>query len=259
MQSLTEQQNTQLGMTAALIEGLILQPTVYWTSAKQMRMPFTINPRIIYRGTGANLCNEMGQMGFQFGMTGFIKSLWGDGMTQTQEVASAVGGGGLSAFVATPIECVMIQQQRYGGTLPGTAIRIRAELFRGLTLAIARDAIYIGGFLGVTPILQSYFERQHQMAPLTAGFCASIAGGVMGALPSHPFDVIKTCMQGDLERELYTTPSNVLRKLLTDGGVARLYSGCFWRTLNITATVFIANECMVRLPQYMFAAAHERC
>lgn len=40
---------TFLACVAALIEGLILQPTVYWKTAKAQRLPFTLDPRLLYR------------------------------------------------------------------------------------------------------------------------------------------------------------------------------------------------------------------
>jgi hypothetical protein len=42
-----------------------------------------------------------------------------------------------------------------------------------------------------------------------------------------------------------------MRALLRDGGIARLYHGATWRTVNITATVWIANECSLRLPKHI--------
>ena len=32
-----------------------------------------------------------------------------------------------------------------------------------------------------------------------------IIGGMVSAVPSHPFDTVKTCMQGDLEQKTFTT------------------------------------------------------
>jgi len=60
--ALSEAQNIVLGTVAAFIEGAILQPTLYWKNARAMKLPFTINPRIIYRGTAASIFNEMQMM-----------------------------------------------------------------------------------------------------------------------------------------------------------------------------------------------------
>jgi hypothetical protein len=53
--NLTEFQNFQIGVVAAFIEGVILQPTLYWKNAKAQKLPFSMNPTIIYRGTSASI------------------------------------------------------------------------------------------------------------------------------------------------------------------------------------------------------------
>ena len=180
-------------------------------------------------------------------------------MSRMQELSSATLGGAATAFFATPVEGVMIQQQRFGGSLIGTVARIATDfgvlsggLMRGLEAAILRDAIYVSGLLGITPIMQDWLMETQGMSTLNAGLLASAVGGLVGAVPSHPLDVVKTCMQGDLERTTYTGYSSTYKALMEEGGVNRLFQGCFWRTFNIVATVFIANECRVRLAPVMF-------
>ena len=77
-------------------------------------MPFTANPRVIYRGMGAALTNEMGQMGLQFGVTGFLMKFAppSDAPNPVFQMGSAMGGGLAVAPFASVIECTMIQQQR---------------------------------------------------------------------------------------------------------------------------------------------------
>eukprot|EP01035_Chromulina_nebulosa_P022528 gene22528-29172_t len=70
-------------------------------------------------------------------------------------------------------------------------------------MTIARDSIYVMGMLGVTPFVQDQLQKRYNMSLITSSFYASIIGGIFGALPSHPFDIIKTCMQGDLHQGLY--------------------------------------------------------
>ena len=79
-------------------------------------MPFTANPRVIYRGMGAALTNEMGQMGLQFGVTGFLMKFAppSDAPNPVFQMGSAMGGGLAVAPFASVIECTMIQQQRHG-------------------------------------------------------------------------------------------------------------------------------------------------
>ena len=149
MEDLSEPENAGLGVFTAVVETSLLQPTLYWKNARQQRLPITLDPRIVYRGIGASLVNEAGQMALQFSLSGRLKELLSD-------VPAAALGGLLAAAFASPVELVMIQQQRFGGSLLSTPLKIvqshgifGAGLFRGLGRAALRDAIYVGGMLGV--------------------------------------------------------------------------------------------------------------
>lgn len=132
--------------------------------------------------------------------------------------------------------------------------------------------------LGLTPAIQAELKDSYDASPAVASFWASMAGGIAGGVLSHPFDVIKTCstlspsintlpltstldshqmtstclaVQGDLERKSYGGAFGTASSLVGAGGFPRLLHGVFWRTVNITATVYIANECCCRLPPYV--------
>jgi Mitochondrial carrier protein len=122
-----------------------------------------------------------------------------------QDVLSATFGGIVTAFFASPVELVMIQQQIYGGSIASTVKSIvvqngvfaRSGLMRGLLPTIGRDSIYTVGMLGVVPVLQDRMVRDAGISVTAAGFYASVLGGTAAALFSHPLDIVKTNMQGD--------------------------------------------------------------
>lgn len=259
---LKEYQNTLLGVTAAFIEGIILQPTVYWKNAQALRLPISINPSVVYRGTVASIFNECQMMGLQFGFTGFYQKLLVNSSSSSksaikiQEFASACLGGISSAFFACPVELIMIQQQINGGSSIGTFLRVfkGRKLFRGLLPTIGRDSIYVTGMLGVTPFVQDYLIRERNISVNEAGFYASIVGGILAAVPSHPFDIVKTCMQAKSINYDHIESISALQTAkdlyVNGGGLKRLYSGVAWRTFNITATIYIANECRIRMSPF---------
>jgi len=255
--NLTESQNFLIGTIAAFIEGVLLQPTLYWKNAKAQNLPFTLDVRLLYRGTAASIFNECQMMGLQFGLTGFFQKVFKSGgpsdqvkLTRGQEFGGAACGGIFTAFFASPMELIMIQQQKNGGSFLKTPVNIisnygiaRRGMLRGLLGTMGRDCIYVCGMLGVTPIVQDYLMENHGVGAKTASFYASMLGGVAAAVPSHPFDCVKTCMQGDIKGEKYSSFSNTFKILWNEGGVKRMFNGCFWRTVNVTATVYVANEC----------------
>ena len=272
---LTESENVLLGTCAAFIEAVILQPTLYWKNAKAQRMPFSIDPRIIYRGTSASIFNEMQMMGIQFGMTSLLKRSFSFNENSSNlsssssaaasnrkgvlDMLSASGGGAITAIFVSPVELVMIQQQRFGGSFFSVPMKIVKEhgllsrgLMRGLFPTVCRDSIYVTGMLGVTPVVQAHLVSKYSLNNDLAGLYASIIGGVMAALPSHPLDLVKTCMQGDLCQAKYSTFGATLKAIWAEGGFVRMSSGGFWRTVNITATIVIANYCTTNLAPVIF-------
>lgn len=224
---LTEFQNVVVGVAAAFVEAVILQPTLYWKNAKAAKLPFTLNPKIIYRGTSASIFNECQMMGLQFGTTGYFQKVVSENgkfeLTQRQQITTAALGGFLTAFFTSPIEMVMIQQQRFGGSFIQTPLNVIKSygfgpkgLMRGLIPTMMRDSIYVVGLLGITPVIQELLMKEYHLPSAQAGLYASLVGGVAAAIPSHPFDIVKTCMQGDLDRKQYMTFSHTFRTLFNE-------------------------------------------
>ena len=250
----SDSENLLVGSFAALAEGLILQPTLYWKNASIQRMPFSMNPRIIYRGTTASILNEVQMMSVQFTATGYLQRLLlGDSpgkLSKPQQIMMATAGGSFSALFNSPIELLMIQQQNTGGTLFSTFRRVVSThgflfsgMYRGLLPCVFRDGLYVTGLLGVTPVAQQYLIAEHGMGQTQASMIASLVGGVVAALPSHPLDMIKTCLQGDLTQSKYKNSLDTVKKVWLEGGIKRFYAGNFWRSFNIIGTVFIAQSC----------------
>ena len=54
------------------------------------------------------------------------------------------------------------------------------------------------GYLGVVPTIAPYFEEYFKIGKFQAMFCASMATASVAITLSHPFDTIKTILQGDI-------------------------------------------------------------
>lgn len=186
-QEISSSQNIVVGVIAAFIEGVLLQPTLYWKNARAAKLPFTINPRIIYRGTAASIVNECQMMGLQFGTTGYFQQLFRgdstDKLSQRNEILASAFGGLIPTSVTCPVELLMIQQQRFGGSFVSTVSRIVSQyglmqngLLRGLMGTVGRDTIYVVGLLGVTPLIQDYLMEKYQLSTASAGLYASLMG-----------------------------------------------------------------------------------
>lgn len=63
--------------------------------------------------------------------------------------------------------------------------------------------------------------------------------------------VLGVAVQGDLGGKKYGSVRATVGTLLREGSWHRLMHGVTWRTINITATVYIATESCIRLPPYI--------
>ena len=136
----------------------------------------------------------------------------------------------------------MIQQQRFGGTLPGTLRRLYERnglsgLFRGFIPASQREAFFAVGYLGLSPRVERVCDSL-EMSP-TAGVAAgSIASGVLCAALTHPFDTCKSIIQGDLE---CGGLSATARALYAENGIQGFFRGYPARAAMICCCFFIFN------------------
>ena len=150
----------------------------------------------------------------QFAVGGSLKKLVLGGekrqLKSYEEMGTGITAGVISAFAATPLELVMIQQQRKGGGTVETIKSIAApnHILRGFIGAAVREGLWTCGYLSIPPIvrrnLRENFPDQFD-SDTKARIPAALLGGLFACYLTQPFDTVKTCMQGDIERKTYGT------------------------------------------------------
>jgi len=103
VQRLSPVENTAVGVSAGVIEVVMLQPMLYCKNATQQRLPFTMDPRILYRGVGMSIINMGVLTGVQFPITGFIQRFTTGGVVRklkpAEQIGCGFGGGFISGFI----------------------------------------------------------------------------------------------------------------------------------------------------------------
>jgi hypothetical protein len=254
-------EDAALGVCCGTIEVSILQPMLFCKNATQQGLPFTLDPRVLYRGIGVSILNMSILTGVQFPLTSMVARAITQGeerpLSDTEKVSSAFAGGALSGLVCGPMELVMIQQQRFGASLVGTAGKVVREfgaltMFRGLTVSCGREGIFTAGYLGLGPVFARRLKDGYGVSSSIGDFAGAVGAGLIAATLSHPLDTIKTCMQGDLERATYRGQFHTLSTLYAQGGVGRFFSGWSWRTTRMICAIFLLGQCKARLGPLLF-------
>ena len=189
--------------------------------------------------------------------------------------AAAWLAGAASGACIQPLDVMMTQQQKFGGSLIETARRIanteiknrggsigaRTRGFtlfaRGAWLTVAREAFYSCGYLASVPSLR---EARPDL-PLAA--CA-VASGLGAAVLTQPLDTVKTVMQSNLVQPRDDAAVSDVRRaapaggrgaerlgglgygataaaLVNEGGVLSLWRGLVPRGARIVGATFILS------------------
>lgn len=262
LQKLTVMENALVGICAGAIEVTLLQPMLYCKNATQQKLPFTLNPRILYRGLVMSVTNMAVLTGVQFPLTGLSQKLILGGqknkeLTDSEKIAAGFMGGALSGILCGPMELIMIQQQRFGGTLIHTPARLvntfgAPQLFRGLVTSCGREGLFTAGYMGIGPVFAEKIEKNYGFGTYISKILGACGAGLVAATLSHPMDTVKTCMQGDVERKRYGSLTETARSIHAENGFGGFFRGWAWRTGRMMCAIFIMSECKLRLSPIMF-------
>lgn len=256
--SISPVESTAIGGLSGMIEVAIQQPLISWKNAVQDMRPVHLDPRILYRGVLINAASIAPINGLQFGVNTFLEEklavngeLSGGARTGTATLAGAISG-----VVTCPAELLMIQQQKWGGSL---SERFRAvmhqdgvsSLTRGMAPTIVREAVFTGAYLGVVPVMREQlvasWPETFGEKPVTSMVVSSVTAGIAAAVLTQPFDTVKTRMQANLAEPSLRSMARTAHGMWKEGGARVLFRGLLPRAQRVTFAVFILGECQERL------------
>lgn len=274
MQNLEGWQNTLLGAMAGPFSMPVYQPFIYWKNSYAiLGQPFTVNPKFVYRGLPVSMVLQGPVNGTQFLGVGWAKQAMGGKSDETastlsdsQKAFAGFCGGNLSGLVCAPQELIMVQQQKQGGTLASTAVRIVKEygpqrLFRALPATSLREGFYTMGFLSIAGIAGDWVRKSDGFNPnspqdqFKARMGGAIIGGCTGALISHPIDFIKTNQQSDVDKIKFRGFLQTGSVLYQELGITAFYKGAAWRCSGIIVASFMINWWKDQLAPICFPSA----
>jgi len=263
---LTAPENCLLGMVTGAMSKGTNYPFLVWKNAAQQGLPMSINPFVVYRGVPMACFNLGATSAVQFVLAGWLqRSITASGgSAEATQLGGAFLAGLGSGLPCNLWELVMIQQQRFGGTILGTPARIVREqgwsiLGRGVTLTAGRESTFCMAMLGITPLIQTSLIEKSGMDSNAALSVGALAGALFAGTVTHPMDTIKTCMQGDLGQAKYTGILSSARVITQEHGVVQgLFKGLFWRCALISTSFFIVNKYKSILVPHLFPHAAER-
>jgi len=118
-----------------------------------------------------------------------------------------------------------------------------SALARGMVSSMGRESLFTMAMLGICPVLQREFMHRYSMPEQTALASGALCASLFSATLTHPLDTIKTCMQGDVAQQRYTTMKKTGELLVAEHGVGKgLFKGLSFRIGLITTSFFLVNQ-----------------
>lgn len=185
-------------------------------------------------------------------------------LTLYEEMICGIGAGTVSALVGSPLELIMIQQQRKGGNVATTLNNITANpinVGRGFTGAAVREALWTCGYLSIPPVVRRNLMEKYPETFTSndkARVPAALLGGLFACYLTHPFDTIKTCMQGDIERATYGNFLQTAKKIYADSNFFGFYRGATFRYGRMACAVFIMDFLKEKVGYLFYPAAFNK-
>mmetsp|Transcript_10230 Transcript_10230/g.20862 ORF Transcript_10230/g.20862 Transcript_10230/m.20862 type:complete len:270 (-) Transcript_10230:480-1289(-) len=264
---LSDFENCAVGVFCGVSDTTLLQSTNYWKNAQQQGLPFTLDPRVLYRGYGINTLNNGLCVMSQFFLNGQIKNILTGGvdreMTSSEKIGAGVSSGVISSIIASPMELIMIQQQLHGKGMVATAVELIMQgpgtVFRGLLGMCLREGIYCGGYLGVMPVVRAEIgARNPDLSDDTTRLAAACVTTPFVSFASHPADTMKTCLQGDVAGAKYSGYAQTAKSLIAERGIQSLWAGLPWRLFRQGCAIFLFDKINAELVPMIFPHAFKK-
>lgn len=237
-------------------EALINHPLWVWKTRFQCGEPFTLKPRVIYKG----LPSSVNFMAFVTSFRVGFMDLYGHRVCKTnnptffQDASGAFGGGVTTAIFTSPLEFVLTQKQspQYVASrqsfLPMySRIISKHGIKAGLTgigSVAMRDGFNSFGFFSLSPHFKNILKEKNSFSEANASLLGGVSAGVFATAISHPFDTIKTLQHAKFNTAGYEnlTLFKSARHIFYNEGLKGMYKGFLWRSARAaSAAVILPN------------------
>lgn len=241
-----------VGVVASSIETLVNHPLQIIKIRVQGNHLFTLNPVILYRGLTLSILSTAPVIVTQVVIHRFVQSkiqISTETPPKSYSLLSAFLAGYFSAYVASPMELLLaiMQEKKERPTyeicseIYGYGLK---RFFTGVTGTGLRIGIPACGFLEGVPYAQKQLKNviENDWANMVV---SGSTVGIMSAILSQPFDMIKTQQQFAVRQTLSIRKS--CQKIYREHGFLGFFKGGTARIARVTSAVTILAAITQRL------------
>jgi solute carrier family 25 citrate transporter 1 len=179
--------------------------------------------------------------------------------------SGACGGVAEAVLAVTPIETLKTRitddmrrgTGKYSGSLDALVKIIKSDgpsgLYMGLVPTIAKQATNQAVRFPTQFFFMNWMtggDKSLEKNPLYNGAAGAVAGGV-SVLLTMPQDTVKTRMQGEEAKKLYSGTLDCAKQILKNDGIGFFYAGTWPRMIRVSLDVAITFAVFPLLSQYI--------
>lgn len=200
-----------------------------------------------YRGLSTNLAGMGPATAFQIGVAAALNGLIAGEDVQAQFLRASCAGIS-SAFVATPIERVIVMQQVMRSS-PATAIKAIAasggfaSFNKAFMLTAAREGVWTPAYQAIFPALEKQL-KDASGSHAVGLFGAATATAALMVMITQPFDTVKTVLQSDckgafkgIKDAVVAICNEIDEKTKKPGGLKNLWKGAVPRATRASLAI----------------------
>jgi hypothetical protein len=233
------------GVTEVAIMGQI---TSYLMNQKIQGKSIAKNPLHWYRGGLVNAASMAPITAIQKATDAYIrahmKTKQRQELSSMQKMTAAFVAGATGALVSTPTEAIPVYMQK-PENIKKTVLQASKDLkilaWRGLSATAMRDGLFTIGYMALAPIMQEKAEAIMGQSPAST-VVGGIGGGLLTALITQPFAVVKTALQADPYSALHKNSFNAIRKIYAKEGLKGFFKGLTARGARIMVAIPVLTK-----------------
>lgn len=251
-QKLKPIESVGVGAVTGVVSASVYLP--FWTikMRHQCELPFTLHPRVLYKGYGTILGVIAPITILQIFNASRVESITASTtVSPEQRMLSSFMGGASSAVVSNLLNLVGTQQHKHSHPSPRIAAHTLysqfgpRKLFVGLPTTAMGEGLFTMSYYGMVPYLKPYMKEYFDNE-VAATLAAGVLAGIPTAVITQPLDRIKTMQHKHADEVGAQGKNNGLIKCCkelykTSGFRVGFFKGLIPRGIGLTATITAAG------------------
>ncbi|MDF1683651.1 MAG: solute carrier family 25 protein [Legionellaceae bacterium] len=237
-----QQKSIFIGYASGLTRVMFTHPVWSMKVRAQQTLPFTLDPRILYKGVGVSAVTYPLTVIIQIELNQFLQQACSTPPSKFQQVGSAFLAGIGASLINCPIEYSVIQQGLAKKSFYESTAHILKtygvkRFFTAQLATTLRDSPFGAFFLAAPPFIEPYIQPYIKQREVTSWIAGSISGA--GAtLFTQPFDTVKTIQQSASEALSCT---QAIQKIYKNHGVLGFFKGGTERGAMVMTSIAVLN------------------